>query len=97
MHKEIVIYVDDMVAKSRLAEEHVDILCMLFKRLQKFQLKFNTAKYIFEASSKKLLGFLLGKKELKPPKTQKEVKRFLDNLNYIALFISTLLKLGSQY
>jgi hypothetical protein len=35
MHKEIEVYVDDMIAKSSDEEEHVEHLLKLFQRLRK--------------------------------------------------------------
>ncbi|KAA3485494.1 RNA-directed DNA polymerase (Reverse transcriptase), Ribonuclease H-like protein [Gossypium australe] len=103
MHREIEVYVDDMIAKSRTEKEHVQVLKKLFLRLRKFQLKPNPAKCTFGARSGKLLGFIVSEKgievdpnkikaiqELPPPRTQKEVRGFLGRLNYIARFISQL-------
>ncbi|KAK5844959.1 hypothetical protein PVK06_001106 [Gossypium arboreum] len=103
MHKEIEVYIDDMIAKSRGEEEHVVNLKKLFERLRKFQLKLNPAKCTFGATSGKLLGFIVSKRgievdpdkikaiqELPPPRTQKEVRGFLGRLNYIARFIAQL-------
>ena len=36
MHKEIEVYVDDMIAKSKENESHTDTLRKLFERLRKF-------------------------------------------------------------
>ena len=36
MHKEIEVYVDDMIAKSQREDDHVVNLKKLFKRLRKF-------------------------------------------------------------
>ena len=101
MHKEIEVYVDDMIAKSQGGDEHVVNLRKLFERLRKFQLKLNPAKCTFGATSKKLLGFVVSKKgieidpdkvraiqDLSPPRTQKKVRSFMGKLNYIARFIS---------
>ena len=73
----------------------------LFERLKKFQLKLNLAKCTFGSISEKLLGFVVSKKriEIDPKKVraiqdlphlriQKEVRRFMGRLNYIARFIS---------
>ncbi|KAG8481783.1 hypothetical protein CXB51_026423 [Gossypium anomalum] len=103
MHKDIEVYVDDMIAKSRIEKEHIEVLRRLFLRLRKFQLKLNPAKCTFGARSGKLLGFVVSEKgievdsdkvrairELPPPRTQKEVRGFLGRLNYIAWFISQL-------
>ena len=101
MHKEIEVYVDDMIAKSQEEDDHVINLKKLFERLRKFKLKLNPAKCTFWATSGKLLGFVVSKKgieidldkvraiqDLPPSRTQKEVKSFMGRLNYIARFIS---------
>ncbi|KAE8662571.1 No pollen germination related 2 [Hibiscus syriacus] len=85
MHKEIEVYVDDMIAKSRTEEEHIQNLRKLFQRLRKYQLKLNPAKCTFGVTSGKLLGFVVSKKgieidpdkvkaiqDLPPPNTKKE-------------------------
>ncbi|KAG8492013.1 hypothetical protein CXB51_015340 [Gossypium anomalum] len=103
MHKDIEVYVDDMIAKSQTEKEHIEVLRKLFLRLRKFQLKLNPAKCTFGARSGKLLGFVVSEKgievdsdkvrairELPLPRTQKEVRGFLGRLNYIARFISQL-------
>ena len=62
MHKEIEVYMDDMIAKSQGDDDHVVNLRKLFERLRKFQLKLNPAKCTFGATSGKLLGFVVSKK-----------------------------------
>ena len=44
MHKEIEVYVDDMIAKSKTEEEHLINLRKLFERLRKYQLRLNPTK-----------------------------------------------------
>ena len=101
MHKEIEVYVDDMITKSTKESEHVANLQKLFKRLCKYQLKLNLAICTFGVTFSKLLGFIVSKKgievdankvkaiqNLPPPQTQKEVRSFLGRLNYIARYIS---------
>jgi len=103
MHKEIEVYVDDMIAKSRDGENHVQILKKLFERLRKYRLRLNPAKCSFGVKSRKLLGFMVSDKgiEMDPdkvrairsmpaPKTEKDVRGFLGRLNYINRFISQL-------
>ena len=70
MHKEIEVYVDDMIAKSQREDEHITNLKMLFERLRKFQLKLNPAKCTFRVTPGKLLGFVVSKKgiEVDPDK-----------------------------
>jgi len=59
MHKEIEVYVDDMIAKSKDEENHITALKKLFERLRKYQLKLNPAKCTFGVKSGKLLGFVV--------------------------------------
>ncbi|KAL4280265.1 hypothetical protein GQ457_03G011170 [Hibiscus cannabinus] len=44
MHKEIEVYVDDMITKSRTEDEHIVNLEKLFQRLRKFRLRLNPSK-----------------------------------------------------
>ena len=59
MHKEIEVYMDDMIAKSRTEEEHLVNLRKLFERLCKYQLKLNPGKCTFWVKLGKLLGFIV--------------------------------------
>lgn len=101
MHKEIEIYVDDMIAKPRDEEEHVEHLLKLFQRLRKYKLRLNPNKCTFGVRSGKLLGFIVSERgievdpskvkaiqEISAPKTEKQVRGFLGRLNYISRFIS---------
>jgi len=103
MHKEIEVYVDDTIAKSRTEDEHLVNLRKLFGRLRKYQLKLNPAKCTFGVKSGKLLGFIVSQKgieidlekvkvilEMPEPRTEKQVRGFLGRLNYITRFISQL-------
>lgn len=86
MHKEIEVYVDDMIAKYQTEEDHLDHLLKLFKRLRKYQLRLNPNKCIFGVRSGKLLGFIVSQKgievdpdklkairDMSAPKTEKHV------------------------
>ena len=101
MHKEIEVYVDDLIAKSREGESHIENLQNLFERLRKFQLKLNLTKCTFDVTFEKLLGFIVNRKRIEvdldkiqaiqnlpPPHTQREVRGFFGRLNYISRFIS---------
>ncbi|XP_017972604.1 PREDICTED: uncharacterized protein LOC108661181 [Theobroma cacao] len=59
MHKEIKVYVDEMIVKSHRERDHTVNLKKLFERLRKFQLKLNLAKCTFGVTFRKLLGFIL--------------------------------------
>ncbi|XP_027368345.1 uncharacterized protein LOC113874309 [Abrus precatorius] len=59
IHKEVEVYMDDMIAKSMTEEDHVVNLHKLFERLRKFKLRLNPAKFTFGVKSGKLLGFIV--------------------------------------
>ena len=65
MHKEIEMYVDDMIAKSKENEDHTTIIQKLFNWLRKYQLKLNPSKCTFRATSRKLLGFIICEEGIK--------------------------------
>ena len=86
MHKEIKVYVDDMIAKSKTEEEHLVNLRKLFKRLRKYQLRLNPAKFTFGVKSGKLHNFIVSQNgievdpdkvkpilEIPEPRTEKHV------------------------
>src|SRR3954462_13346202 len=100
MHKEVEVYVDDMIAKSENEKDHIQNLTKLFQRLRKFQLRLNLNKCTFGVYSGKLLGFIVSKRgievdpnkvkaiqEMPSPRTEKQVRGFLGRLNYISRFI----------
>ena len=62
MHKEIEVYVDDMIAKSKTEEQHLVNLRKLFERLRTYQLRLNPVKCTFEVKSGKLLGLSYARK-----------------------------------
>ena len=70
MHKEIEVYVDDMIAKSQGEDAHMVNLRNLFEQLRKFQLKLNSTKCTFRATFENLLRFVVSKKgiEIDPNK-----------------------------
>jgi len=101
MHKEIEVYVDDMMVKSGTKEEHVEYLLKMFQRLRKYKLHLNPNKCTFGVRSGKLLGFIISQKgievdpnkvkairDMPAPQTKKQVRGFLGRLNYISRFIS---------
>ncbi|RDY04691.1 Retrovirus-related Pol polyprotein from transposon 17.6, partial [Mucuna pruriens] len=86
MHREVEVYVDDMIAKSRADQDHVRDLKKLFERLRKYHLCLNPTKCTFEVKFGKLLGFIISEKgikvdpdkvraiiEMKPPQIEKEL------------------------
>ena len=70
--KEIEVYIDDMIAKSRTTRDHLIDLRKLFKRLIKYRLRLNLNKCVFRANLGKLLGFIVSQRGIKvdPAKVQ---------------------------
>ena len=50
------VYINDMLVKSLLAEQHLDHLCYAFEVLRKYNMKFNPTKCSFGMASEKFLG-----------------------------------------
>lgn len=103
MHKEVEVYVDDMIVKSPTREEHIPAFRKIFERLRKYNMRLNPHKCALGVTSGKLLGHLVSKRgievdpskikaimEMPPPKTEKEVRGFLGRLQYISRFIAKL-------
>ena len=101
IHKEIEVYVDDVIIKSRKSSDHLTYVRKFFDRLRHYNLKLNPAKCTFGIPAGKLLGFIVSRRgiELNPskikaiqelplPKTRKEVMSLLGRLNYISQFIA---------
>ena len=95
IHKEIEVYVDDMIVKSSDEEQHVVYLKKMFERLRKYKLRLNPNKCTFGVRSGKLLGFIVSPRgievdpdkvrairEMPAPQTKKQVRGFLGRLNY---------------
>ncbi|XP_070017117.1 uncharacterized protein [Nicotiana sylvestris] len=70
MHKEIELYIDDVIIKSKTQADHVCDLKKFFERLRRYDLKLNPAKCAFGVPAGKLLGFIVSRRgiELDPSK-----------------------------
>ncbi|XP_019242529.1 PREDICTED: uncharacterized protein LOC109222656, partial [Nicotiana attenuata] len=101
IHKEIEVYVDDVIIKSRKSSDHLVDLKKFFDRLRRYNLKLNPTKCAFGVPAGKLLGFIVSRRgieldpskikaiqDLAPPKNRKDVMSFLGRLNYISRFIA---------
>ncbi|XP_070016565.1 uncharacterized protein [Nicotiana sylvestris] len=100
IHKEIEVYMDDVIIKSNKVKDHMEDLRKFFNRLRSYNLKLNPAKCAFGVPAGKLLGFIVSRRgieldpskvkaiqELPPPKNKNDVMSFLGRLNYISWFI----------
>ncbi|RVW23466.1 Retrovirus-related Pol polyprotein from transposon 297 [Vitis vinifera] len=103
MHRDVEVYVDDMIVKSRGRADHLDALERFFERIRKFRLRLNPKKCTFGVTSGKLLGHMVSDRgiEVDPdkikaildmpvPRTEKEIGGFLGRLQYISRFIARL-------
>ncbi|XP_070019813.1 uncharacterized protein [Nicotiana sylvestris] len=103
IHKEIEVYVDDVIIKSRKQSDHVKHLRKFFQRLRRYNIKLNPTKCAFGVPSGKLLGFIVSRRvieldpskikaiqELPLPRNKTEVISLLGRLNYISRFIAQL-------
>eukprot|EP00261_Vitis_vinifera_P037197 XP_019078440.1 PREDICTED: uncharacterized protein LOC109123359 [Vitis vinifera] len=103
MHRDVEVYVDDMIVKSRGRADHLDALERFFERIRKFRLRLNPKKCTFGVTSGKLLGHMVSDRgiEVDPdkikaildmpvPRTEKEIRGFLGRLQYISRFIARL-------
>ena len=100
IHKEIEVYVDDMMVKSKTREGHFEALDKLLARLEKYNLRLNPKKCIFGVTSRKLLGHIVSERgievdpdnikaiqEMSGRKIEKDVRGFIGKLKYISRFI----------
>ena len=70
MHKEVEVYVDDMMVKLETREGHFEALDKFLARLKKYNLRLNPKKCIFGVTSGKLLGHIVSERgiEVDPDK-----------------------------
>ena len=57
--KTMEVYVDDMLVKSKEAQDHIQHLAEMFDILRKYRMKLNPQKCVFGVESGKFLGFMV--------------------------------------
>ena len=103
MHRDVEVYMDDMIVKSQGGADHLAALQRFFERIRQFRLRLNPKKCSFGVTSGKLLGHIVSERgiEIDPektkaildmpaPRTEKEIRGFLGRLQYISRFIARL-------
>ena len=70
------VYMDDMLLKSKTAQLHLDDLRETFDTLRKYQMRLNQVKCIFGVSSSKFWGFIVSQRGI--ANNPKKVKAILD-------------------
>jgi hypothetical protein len=99
--KNVQVYVNDVVIKTKENWTLVDDLWETFTNLRRFQMKLNLAKCTFGVPAGKWLGFLVSRRgievnpgkiraieRMKPPANLKEIQKFTGCLTSLSHFIS---------
>ena len=92
-HKEVEVYVDDIIVKSKDREGHILVLRKFFERIRYYKLRLNPKKCTFRVTTGKLLEFMVSQRglevdldkikaivEMKPPRIEKEIRGFLGRI-----------------
>ena len=101
MERNVEVYVDDMLVKSKEEESHLDDFRETFNTLRQYSMKLNPSKCAFRVSSRKFLGFMVSQREIEAnpdkvrailkmssPKTVKEVQSLTGKVVALNRFIS---------
>ena len=99
--KNVEVYIDDVVVKSKLVSEHVEDLTSIFEILREHKLCLNASKCSFGISLGKFLGYMVTHKgievnldqiktinNLQPPRNPKEVQKLTGMMAALNQFIS---------
>ncbi|KAL0405693.1 UNVERIFIED_CONTAM: Transposon Ty3-G Gag-Pol polyprotein, partial [Sesamum latifolium] len=99
--RNVEVYVDDMLVKSKRAEEYVKDLEETFSVLRKYKLKLNPAKCAFGVQGGRFLGFMVTQRgieanplkiktiiDMKAPTCLNEVQRLIGRIAALSRFIS---------
>ena len=90
MHKDVEVYVDNMIVKSQDSADHLVALQRFFERIRRFRLRLNPKKCTFGVTSGKLLGHIVSERgievdpkkirvmlDMPSPRTKREIRGFL--------------------
>ena len=101
MERNVEVYVDDMLVKSKEEESHLDDFRETFNTLRQYSMKLNPSKCAFGVSSRKFLGFMVSQREIEAnpekvrailkmssPKTVKEVQSLTGKVVALNRFVS---------
>ena len=99
--KNIEIYIDDMVVKSKMVSEHLGDFQAIFQILRKYKLHLNASKCSFGVGSGKFLGYMVTHRgievnpdqikainNLRSPRNPKEVQKLIGMAAALNIFIS---------
>ena len=101
MDKNIEVYIDDMVVKSKIVSEHIGDLTNIFEILRRHKLRLNASKCSFGVGSGKFLGYMVTHRgievnpdqvkainSLQPPRNPKKVQKLIGMTTTLNRFIS---------
>ena len=99
--RNVQVYVDDMLVKSRWEEDHLKDLKETFDTLRSYNMKLNPGKCTFGVTAGKFLGFMVSQRgieanpdkiraitKIKPPKNVKEVQSLNGKVAALNRFVS---------
>ncbi|CAL8133930.1 unnamed protein product [Prunus armeniaca] len=95
------VYVDDILVKSRTADQHILNLSAMFTMLKEYRMRLNPTKYTFGVASGKFLSFMISQRGIKAnpekiqgildmtiPKTVKDIQSLTGRVAALTRFIS---------
>jgi hypothetical protein len=101
IRRNVEVYIDDMLVKTKDEEKHRDDLKETFRTLCQYRMKLNPSKCIFSVSSRKFLGFMVSQRgievnldkikavlEMSPPRMVKEVQSLTRRVAALNRFVS---------
>ena len=62
MHRDVEVYVEDMIVKSQDRADHLAALQRFFDRIRQFRLRLNPKKCTFGVTFRKLLGHIISER-----------------------------------
>ena len=99
--RNVEVYVDDMLIKSKREEDHLDDFKETFNTLKQYSMKLNLSKCAIGVSFGKFLGFMVSQRgieenlekvrailEMSSPKTIKEVQSLIGRVAALNRFVS---------
>ncbi|GMH18433.1 hypothetical protein Nepgr_020274 [Nepenthes gracilis] len=99
--RNVEVYVDDMLVKSKVTSNHISDLDETFQVLRRHGMKLNPAKCAFGVTSGKFLGFIVSQRgieanpekikailDLNPPRTIKEVQKLTGRVAALLRFLA---------
>ena len=99
--RNVQVYVDDMLVKSRKKEDHLEDLRETFGTLRSYNMKLNPGKCAFGVTAGKFLGFMVSQRgieanpdkiraiiEMAPPRNVKEVQSLNGKIAALNRFVS---------